>query len=449
MGIFKRETLGKKQTLIWVVFVLVCSVFLVLAFSRGNVSELSGDRLFDVRFKTVRKIEVTNPNGGYVISNGASGLQLQSVAERLVDAEKLKDFVDGLFGSKVSKVDIDENRCTSNVQVALRVECRGKTFEIKVRDEAPADLGYYVSISRKSGVYLLPKSVADLLFCSHLDFVSRGLFKNFSANGDFDELVFSGVNPNPVSVLRTVGENSLVLENKGEKALLLDVYRDQIDKLVRLQADAVKVINPTRADQETYGVFTPRLQVTAKRGAISETIRMSEPVDGVCFVLGDDGCRILECNVADFSFLDAKFDDICKRHLVEGNRDKIKSLSIKVPQKRLNMELRGATNSGVVVNGKEVVDEKVTSGLNDLLELLTEFPFKESVWGELNEDRESELSLEIGYGSEDLDKYEFWVNNSNVCVKYGKSGPCLAALESDLKGLLAVVSALMADVEAI
>jgi hypothetical protein len=269
------------------------------------------------------------------------------------------------------------------------------------------------------------------------------------ASGDFDELVFRGADPNPVNVLKTVGENSLVLENRGERTLLLDAYRDQIDKLVRLQADAVRVINPTRADQEDYGVFTPRLQVTVRRGAISETVRMSETVDGMCFVLSDDGCRILECSVADFSFLDAKFDDIRKRHLVEGNQDKIKSLSVKVPQKHLDVELWGATNSSVVVNGKEVVDEKVISGLNDLLELLTEFSFKESVWGELRAGRESELSLEIGYESEDLDKYEFWVNNSNVYVKYGKSGPCLAAFESDLKKLLIVISALMTDVEAI
>jgi hypothetical protein len=79
---------------------------------------------------------------------------------------------------------------------------------------------------------------------------------------------------------------------------------------------------------------------------------------------------------------------------------------------------------------------------------LTEFSVRESVLSELNEDRKAELSLEVGYDPENSDKYEFWTNNSNVYVKYGKNGLCLAALEPDLKKLLAVISALVTDVEA-
>ncbi|GHU84818.1 hypothetical protein FACS1894198_1300 [Clostridia bacterium] len=444
---FKKESFEKKQTLFWIVSVLILAVFFVLMFSGEDVSELPGDRLLDVKFKTVKKMEVTNPNGGYVICNDASGLRLQSVATELVDIAKLKDFINDLFGSKISRVDVDRTKDTSNAQVTLKIECKGKTFSILVRDEAPADLGCHVSVSGKPGVYLLPKSAADPLFYSHLDFVSKGLFKNFDVSGNFDEMVFLDSGADAVSVLKTAEENSLVVTNKGKKMLLLDAYNDQINKLVGLQANAVKVLDPTREDQETCGVFTPYFQITIKRGAISETIRVSEPVDNMCFVLSGDGRRILECNAADFDFLKTKFDDLCKKRLVEENLDKIKSLVIKKQKKHLNVKLQNASNS-VEVNGKESTDEKIILGLNDLLKLLTEFPLKESVLGELNEDKQPELSFEIGYESGGLDSYEFWVNDSNVHVKYGKNGLCLAALESDLKKLLDAVDTLMADAEA-
>ncbi|GHV29196.1 hypothetical protein FACS189481_1450 [Clostridia bacterium] len=448
LDVFKKKSFEKKQTLIWIVLVLVCAVFFVLTFSGENVFELPGERLLDVKFKTVKKIEVTNPSGGYVIHKDVDELRLQSVAAELVDAEKLKDFVNDLFSSKISKVDVDKTKDTSNVQVTLKIECKGKTFNILVRDEAPADLGRHVSVSGKQGVYLLPKSVADLLFCSHLDFVSKILFKNFDASGNFDEIVFSDAGSGAVSVLKTVGENSLVLIDKGRKTLLLDACKDQIDKLVGLQAGAVKAVDPTVEEQDACGVYTPHLRVTIKRGTFSETIRISKSIDDMCFVLSGDGRRILECNVADFGVLTVKFDDLCKKHLVEGNLDKIKSLVLKKQKKHLNVEWQSVSNSSVKVNGKEIADEKIVSGLNELLESLAAFPLGKSISRELNEDKESELSLEIGYASESSDSYEFWANDAGAYVKYGKNNLCLAIEKSDLKELLDMVSSLMTNVEA-
>ncbi|MDR1260569.1 MAG: DUF4340 domain-containing protein [Oscillospiraceae bacterium] len=432
-----KNFVTKRYALIWAILVIILTTFLILnTFERRNISSTAH---FKIKVETFERLEVKNENGGYTIENNGGKFRLAAVDVSLFDENKMHEVFDFLRNATINTIPKKEKKkfVENHTLATVNIKSGKKVINFTVLEAAPSGLGYYIKLG--NSVYFL-LGASDLFSYTKLDFISKKLFgENFaeaSAEAS-NEWTFSNFAANTINVTSLGKENLKILVSNNSNSLISDKFRSELNNLVNLEASSVKSINPTREEQDAFGVFVPSLQITIKHGTLTEKIRVSKPTDGICFVLTADGKRILICQETDFSFLNLNFENpenLKKKYLVECNLNKIKTIIIS--SKKKNWDLKFSNNLDSVSSTTTEITGSLANWEN-ILNLLKEFTFGKNMNFDLRGLQNLEFRLEIKYESGNIDKYTFYSNGGDKYVVYGEDEKlCFAINDKELTKLI-------------
>ncbi|HIS70082.1 MAG TPA: DUF4340 domain-containing protein [Candidatus Gallacutalibacter stercoravium] len=333
--------------------------------------------LNDKQAANVRKVEVTNETGSYVVNvTEESEYTIDGLDNAPLSDTSMQSFLSDI-GSINAKALIDEEGTDLNQyglgqpRATVTVTYSdGSSNEVRIGNDAPASEGVYCMVDDDPKVYLFLTSKVDDLLLGALDMVDKTITntgvvepeESTTSSGDDEnanlttlvKLTLGGTSrEEPIVVEPSTHPNSYSLydiTSPNHRVTNSDATGPLLTNLFGLTAEEVITVNPTQEELEQYGLADP--YSTAEAIYPSETISLicSAPQDGYVYVMNRDKNVIYrmadeiidtssETRFSSLSWINAQYSDLLSHLVTTPYIGDLKSLTVSTADQSYTFDL--------------------------------------------------------------------------------------------------------------
>ncbi|MBE6883405.1 MAG: DUF4340 domain-containing protein [Ruminococcaceae bacterium] len=229
----------------------------------------------------------------------------------------------------------------------------GSSNTLIIGAAAPADAGYYVLYEDK--IYLAQTSTCEIFLKGYRDFVAMTL--TMEVDLEQYSIMFAGLkisgtlHPEEIEIsydAEATAASEYVLTSttykmkagdieKGVRSLIVD---EKFKTLLNLKASEVIEANPTEAQLKEYGLDEPYSEIefslfadAEQKETVEYSIKISEPVDGSCYVMHDDVNVIYKMDIPEENMFKYTFNDMVNTMPLVPYITKVERMILTTPEK--------------------------------------------------------------------------------------------------------------------